>query len=109
MLIDRSPCAGVRCGLFADSAEVYPAFYAAGQNPLLRRAGCCRIQDAHSDLMWMASSSFPEAIGWKPSAARQKWWRREIESVRIGRSIQFRAEAAEKLIERGTMPALERQ
>jgi excisionase family DNA binding protein len=52
---------------------------------------------------------FAAAIGWKPSTVYQKVWRREIEFVRIGRSIRFRPETAEKLIKAGTVPALERQ
>ena len=47
------------------------------------------------------------ATGWKPKTVRQKVWRREIEFVRMGRSIRFKPETVEKLIERGTVPALE--
>jgi hypothetical protein len=51
---------------------------------------------------------FTESVGWKPSTVRQKVWRREIEFVRIGRTIRLRPrpETAENLIERGTVPAL---
>ena len=52
---------------------------------------------------------FAAAVGWKPSTVRQKVWRREIEYVKIGRSVRFKSETAEKLIERGTVPALERR
>jgi excisionase family DNA binding protein len=52
---------------------------------------------------------FAAATGWKPATVRQKVWRREIEFVRMGRSIRFKRETAEKLIERGTVPALERR
>lgn len=51
---------------------------------------------------------FANEVGWKPKTVRQKIWRRELEYVRIGRSIRFKPETAEKLIERGTVPALER-
>jgi excisionase family DNA binding protein len=51
---------------------------------------------------------FAEAVGWKPATVRQKVWRREIEFVRMGRSIRFKPETAEKLIERGTVPPRER-
>jgi excisionase family DNA binding protein len=51
---------------------------------------------------------FAAEVGWKPSTVRQKVWRREIEFVRMGRSIRFKRETAEKLIEAGTIPALER-
>jgi excisionase family DNA binding protein len=50
---------------------------------------------------------FAAAVGWKPATVRQKVWRREIEYVRMGRSIRFKPETAQKLIERGTVPALE--
>ena len=49
-------------------------------------------------------AQFAELTGWKPSTVRQKVWRREIEFVRMGRSIRFRPETAERLIERGTVP-----
>jgi excisionase family DNA binding protein len=52
---------------------------------------------------------FAAEVGWKPSTVRQKIWRREIEFVRMGRCIRFRPETAEKLIEAGTVRALERQ
>ena len=44
-----------------------------------------------------------EATGWKPSTVRQKVWRREIEFVRMGRSIRFRPETVEQLIIEGTV------
>jgi excisionase family DNA binding protein len=50
---------------------------------------------------------FAAYLGWQPSTVRQKVWRREIDYVKIGRSVRFKAETAEKLIERGTVPALE--
>ena len=48
-----------------------------------------------------------EALGLKPATVRQKVWRREIEFVRVGRAIRFRAELVEKLIQAGTVPAIE--
>jgi excisionase family DNA binding protein len=51
---------------------------------------------------------FAAEVGWKPATVRQKVWRREIEFVRMGRSIRFKRETAEKLIQRGTVPVLER-
>lgn len=50
---------------------------------------------------------FAEALGLKPATVRQKVWRREIEFVRVGRAIRFRPELVEKLIQRGTVPAIE--
>lgn len=52
---------------------------------------------------------FAAAVGWKPATVRQKVWRREIDFVRMGRSIRFKPETVQRLIERGTVPALERQ
>lgn len=37
---------------------------------------------------------------------RQKVWLREIEYVKLGRSIRFRAESIQELIEQNTIPAL---
>ena len=48
-----------------------------------------------------------ELVGRKPATVRQKVWRRQIEFVRVGRSIRFRPVSVEKLIERGTIPAVE--
>lgn len=45
-----------------------------------------------------------EAMGWKTSTVRQKVWRRQIEFVKVGRSVRFRPETIEKLIEEGTVP-----
>jgi excisionase family DNA binding protein len=52
---------------------------------------------------------FAAAVGWKPATVRQKVWRREIDFVRMGRSIRFKPETVQKLIERGTVPARERR
>lgn len=46
------------------------------------------------------------ATGWKESTVRQKVWLREIEYIKLGRSIRFRPETIEALLEQGTMPAL---
>jgi excisionase family DNA binding protein len=51
---------------------------------------------------------FANAVGWKPSTVRQKIWRRELEYVKVGRSVRFKPETAHQLIEQGTVPALER-
>jgi excisionase family DNA binding protein len=50
---------------------------------------------------------YADALGLKPKTVRQKVWRREIEFVRVGRSIRFRPETIEKLIQDGTVPPLE--
>ena len=54
-------------------------------------------------------AQFAEEVGWKPATVRQKVWRREIEFVRVGRCIRFKRETAEKLIQTGTVPVLERR
>jgi len=48
-----------------------------------------------------------EMTGWKPKTVRMKVWRRELEFVKLGRSVRFREETINQLIERGTVPALE--
>jgi len=53
-------------------------------------------------------NEFADAVGWKPATVRQKVWRREIEYMKIGRSIRFRPETVEKILEQATVPALER-
>ena len=54
----------------------------------------------------MNVDEFASVLGWKPATVRQKVWRREIEYIKIGRSIRFKPETAEKLIEAGTVPPL---
>lgn len=49
---------------------------------------------------------FAEATGWKPATVRQKVWRREIDYVKLGRSIRFKEETLARLIERSSVPAL---
>ena len=55
----------------------------------------------------MTVEQLAEALGVKPATVRQWVWRRQIEYVKIGRSIRFRPETAEKMIEVGTVPARE--
>lgn len=57
----------------------------------------------------MDTEQFAAAIGVQPATVRQWVWRRQVEFVRIGRSIRFKPETAEKLIATGTVPALEQQ
>lgn len=52
---------------------------------------------------------FAAEVGWKPKTVRQKVWRRQVEFVRMGRSIRFKPETVERLIESGTVPALEQR
>jgi hypothetical protein len=43
----------------------------------------------------------------KISTLRQWIWRRQIETVRIGRAVCVTQESLDRIIERGTLPALE--
>lgn len=51
---------------------------------------------------------FAFATGWSKATVRSKIWKREIEYVRMGRSIRFRPETVQRLIEDNTVPAIER-
>ena len=57
----------------------------------------------------MTVKEFAEVVGWKPSTVRQKIWRRELTYVKVGRSVRLKPETAQRLIESGTVPALERK
>lgn len=48
---------------------------------------------------------FAVLTGWSPKTVRQKVWRREVEFVRMGRSIRFKPETVERLIAQNTVPA----
>ncbi len=45
--------------------------------------------------------------GWKPATIRQKVWRREIDYIKLGRSVRFKEEVITRLIEGSSVPALE--
>lgn len=57
----------------------------------------------------MTIEQFAAAIGLKPSTVRQHVWRRQVEFVRVGRAIRFKPDTARKIIERGTVPAVQEQ
>jgi excisionase family DNA binding protein len=61
-----------------------------------------------SEIRLLTVEEFATATGWKPSTIYQKVWRREVEFVRIGRSIRFKPEMVERLIDAGSMPVLDR-
>jgi hypothetical protein len=64
-------------------------------------------QAGGSDLRPLLSvAEFARATGMAPATVRQRVWLRQIEFVRLGRSIRFRPETAEKLIREGTVPPL---
>jgi excisionase family DNA binding protein len=52
---------------------------------------------------------FANAMGWSPATVRMKVWKREVEFVRLGRSIRFRPETVERLIEENTIPVKVRE
>jgi len=45
--------------------------------------------------------------GWKPGTIRQKVWRREIDYLKLGRSIRFKEETIKKMVENSEIPALD--
>jgi len=56
----------------------------------------------------------PQAVDYlggavKAATLRQWIWRRQIETVRLGGAVCIPQDALDKLIERGTVPALESQ
>ncbi len=57
----------------------------------------------------LTTEEFAHELGWKPATIRNKVWRREIEFVRVGRSIRFKPETAEAIIRNGTVPVLKRK
>jgi len=50
---------------------------------------------------------FATRTGKKPATIRQKIWRREIDFLRIGRSIRFTEEMVSKVIESAFVPAIQ--
>lgn len=50
-----------------------------------------------------------ERLGVSVKCLRGWVWRREIAYVKIGRAVRIADETIEKIIERGTVPALERR
>ena len=66
----------------------------------------------------MASSNIPrfwslpqvaERLGLSVKCLRGWVWRRSIPYVKVGRAVRISDETIQKIIDRGTMPALERQ
>lgn len=50
-----------------------------------------------------------QLCGWQPATLRSKVYRREIEYCKMGRSVRFRPETIERLIEDGTVLPLMRR
>jgi excisionase family DNA binding protein len=47
-----------------------------------------------------------QALGVKPATVRSWIWKRQIEYVKLSRSVRIPAAVIERLIERGTRPTL---
>ena len=47
-------------------------------------------------------------LGLKKSTLYQKVWRRELEHVKLGKSLRFREEMIDQLIAQSIVPAVER-
>ena len=52
---------------------------------------------------------FADAVGLSPKTIRQWVWMRRVSYVRVGRVIRFRPETVQEILNRGTVPALERR
>lgn len=66
--------------------------------------GIQRIHSARSAGL-LNVEEFANAVGWSQATVRMKVWKREIEFVRLGRSIRFRPEMVERLIAENIVPA----
>jgi excisionase family DNA binding protein len=55
----------------------------------------------------LTAEEVAQRLGWKVRTVYQKRWRREIEYVKVGRSVRFTQEAIDRLIDQGTVPALD--
>lgn len=54
----------------------------------------------------LTAEEVAQQLGWKVKTVYQKRYRREIEYVKVGRSVRFTQEAIDRLIEENTVPAL---
>jgi len=45
--------------------------------------------------------------GWRPATIRMKVWRRELPYVKLGRSVRFKEDEINKIIEGSAMPTLD--
>jgi excisionase family DNA binding protein len=52
---------------------------------------------------------FASELGISPRTVQQWVWLRRVPFVRVGRAIRFRPETVTAILDRGTVPALERR
>ncbi len=57
----------------------------------------------------LSVAEFAESVGLSPKTVRQWVWMRRVSYVRVGRAIRFRQETVKEILDRGTVPALERR
>jgi excisionase family DNA binding protein len=57
----------------------------------------------------LSVEEFADALGWSSATVRAKVLRREVEYIKLGRSVRFRPETVSQLIEQNTIPALVRR
>lgn len=55
----------------------------------------------------LTAEEVAQRLGWKVRTVYQKRWRREIEYVKVGRSVRFTEESIDRMIEKNTVPALD--
>lgn len=57
----------------------------------------------------LSVTEFADAVGLSPKTIRQWVWMRRVPYVRVGRAIRFRQQTVDEILNRGTVPALERR
>ena len=65
--------------------------------------------DSRTRRKLLTTEEFADALGLSPKTVRQWTWTRRVPFVRVGRAIRFHPETVTEIINRGEVPALERQ